>query len=208
MAALIFVGGLALGLLALPLWRWILVARAEARRQRSVRLARRATVPAPVRRLPPFPWHLCSLFLALSCLSLLPGALDWAAAPNLPQGPLPVPAVLAPIPHRPFGPVVVLKASWYGPRHEGRPTASGEPFDPAGRTVAHRTLPLLSWVQILTPNGWEDAQVTDRGPWCGRHGVTCRQGCPKPDIDLSERLALDVGLHERGVGMIRIRRAS
>ena len=33
------------------------------------------------------------------------------------------------------------EASWYGERHHGRRTASGEPFDMHALTAAHRTLP-------------------------------------------------------------------
>ena len=33
-------------------------------------------------------------------------------------------------------------ASWYGPGFKGLPTASGEPYDPYGYTVAHKTMRL------------------------------------------------------------------
>ena len=44
-------------------------------------------------------------------------------------------------------------ASWYGPGFAGRPTASGETYDPQNLTAAHRSLPLGSLVRVhnLTP---------------------------------------------------------
>jgi rare lipoprotein A len=57
-------------------------------------------------------------------------------------------------------------ASWYGDELAGRPTASGERFDPAGLTLAHRTLPLGTHVEItaLTTGRSVVARVNDRGP--------------------------------------------
>src|SRR5579863_4738498 len=39
-------------------------------------------------------------------------------------------------------------ASWYGGRHQGRLTASGEVFDENKLTAAHRTLPLVTWARV------------------------------------------------------------
>lgn len=39
-------------------------------------------------------------------------------------------------------------ASWYGPKFNGKPTASGEIFDKDDLTAAHKTLPLNSMVHV------------------------------------------------------------
>ncbi|MDR2028580.1 MAG: septal ring lytic transglycosylase RlpA family protein [Treponema sp.] len=58
-------------------------------------------------------------------------------------------------------------ASWYGAEFEGRPTASGELFDPSQFTAAHPSLPFGTVLRIT--NKHNDKQVTvrvnDRGPF-------------------------------------------
>ena len=39
-------------------------------------------------------------------------------------------------------------ASWYGPWHHGKSTATGEAFDMFAMTAAHRTLPLGTLVRV------------------------------------------------------------
>jgi len=56
-------------------------------------------------------------------------------------------------PVRAVGAIEVGSAAWYGGRHLGRRTASGQRLDKLRATAAHRTLPLHSL-----------ARVTDRGP--------------------------------------------
>ena len=58
-------------------------------------------------------------------------------------------------------------ASWYGRFHQGRPTASGEPFDVRRMTAAHRRLPLGSQVSVVNlANGRETTlKINDRGPF-------------------------------------------
>lgn len=82
-------------------------------------------------------------------------------------------------------------ASWYGPGFEGKPTASGAPFDPNGFTAASRTLPLGT--RLLVSYGEHSVSVTvnDRGPLvAGR------------DLDLSEGAARALGLTKDGVGQV------
>jgi len=81
-------------------------------------------------------------------------------------------------------------ASWYGERYRGRPTASGELFDPGAMTAAHRTLPFGT--RLLVKRGSKSVVVTvnDRGPFV-----------PGRDLDLSwaafQKLAdPDLGLIE------------
>ena len=58
-------------------------------------------------------------------------------------------------------------ASWYGPRFQGKLTASGERFDQQALTAAHRTLPFGTLVRVLSlVNGREvEVRITDRGPY-------------------------------------------
>lgn len=85
--------------------------------------------------------------------------------------------------------------SWYGPRFEGRPTASGEPFDMFSLTAAHPTLPLGSIVRLVNVKTGRSqvVRINDRGPFVdGR------------EMDVSFLVATRLGLLEKGVGRIRI----
>jgi rare lipoprotein A len=87
------------------------------------------------------------------------------------------------------------RASWYGGAHIGRKTASGEIFTGAERTAAHRTLPLGAVVRVLDKKSGKSVvvRINDRGPYVkGRI------------IDLSERAARDLGLHNRGVAEVTV----
>ncbi len=59
------------------------------------------------------------------------------------------------------------KASWYGPRFNGRRTASGERYNMNELTAAHKTLPFGTVVRVRSlVNGKEvDVRITDRGPF-------------------------------------------
>ncbi|MDP1956473.1 MAG: septal ring lytic transglycosylase RlpA family protein [Polaromonas sp.] len=59
------------------------------------------------------------------------------------------------------------KASWYGPRFNGRRTASGERYNMHELTAAHKTLPFGTVVRVRSlVNGKEvDVRITDRGPF-------------------------------------------
>lgn len=61
------------------------------------------------------------------------------------------------------------EASWYGPGFAGRPTASGEPFNPSDLTAAHRTLAFGTRVRVTnTANGAQvTVRINDRGPYHG-----------------------------------------
>jgi rare lipoprotein A len=90
-------------------------------------------------------------------------------------------------------------ASWYGGNDDGfagRPTASGEIFDPEQFTCAHRTLPLGSFVEVENLQNRKRAilRVNDRGPFVkGRI------------LDLSKRGAQDLGFLGHGTSRIRLR---
>src|SRR3990170_7555121 len=58
-------------------------------------------------------------------------------------------------------------ASWYGEPYHGRRTASGEVYDMAQMTAAHRTLPFGTRVLVesLRDGRVAEVRVTDRGPF-------------------------------------------
>jgi rare lipoprotein A len=60
----------------------------------------------------------------------------------------------------------VGSAAWYGGRHIGRRTASGNRLDAVHATAAHRSLPLDSLVRVtnLTNGHSIICKITDRGP--------------------------------------------
>jgi len=87
-------------------------------------------------------------------------------------------------------------ASWYGDELAGARTASGARFDPGAITVAHRTLPLGSFVEITAVDTGRTivALVNDRGP--GRRDRL---------IDLSRGAAQRLGFGGRSVTAVRVR---
>lgn len=90
-------------------------------------------------------------------------------------------------------------ASWYGGNDDGfagRPTASGEIFDPEQFTCAHKTLPLGSFVEVENLDNHKRTvlRVNDRGPFIkGRI------------LDLSKRGAQELGFLGQGTSRIRLR---
>ena len=87
------------------------------------------------------------------------------------------------------------EASHYGDEFEGKPTASGEPFDQDKLTAAHPELPLGSEVTVTNPETGKsvEVEVNDRGPFVeGR------------DIDLSKAAAEKLGIVEEGVAPVEI----
>ena len=92
---------------------------------------------------------------------------------------------------------VVGLGSWYGPRFQGKRTASGERFDREAFTAAHRTLPFGSCAEVTNvENGRRvEVRINDRGPHA-RERV----------IDVSEAAARELGMLERGVARVAVRR--
>jgi len=90
-------------------------------------------------------------------------------------------------------------ASWYGGNDDGfagRPTASGEIFDPEQYTCAHRTLPLGTFVEVENLDNHKRTvlRVNDRGPFI-KNRV----------LDLSKRGAQELGFLGQGTSRIRLR---
>jgi rare lipoprotein A len=63
-------------------------------------------------------------------------------------------------------PYQVGTASWYGEDFEGKPTASGEPFNMYDLTAAHPTLPLGTLVKVTNLRNRRAVvvRINDRGP--------------------------------------------
>jgi len=99
----------------------------------------------------------------------------------------------APVPYaRPTFSQVGL-ASWYGPEHQGAPTASGTRYDMHAMTAAHRSLPFSTVARVTSLGTGRSIKVriNDRGPYAkGRI------------IDLSAAAASAIGL--RGVSPVRV----
>lgn len=78
-------------------------------------------------------------------------------------------------------------ASWYGGKHHGRRTASGERFNMHAMTAAHRTLPFGTRVRVCLARRCVVVRVNDRGPFIrGR------------SLDLSSAAARAIGMGGTG----------
>jgi rare lipoprotein A len=86
-------------------------------------------------------------------------------------------------------------ASYYGEHFDGRPTASGEPFDMRKFSAAHRTMRLGTLVRVTNmDNGRSvDVCVNDRGPYA-KDRV----------LDLSYAAAKELGVLAEGTAPVRI----
>lgn len=82
-------------------------------------------------------------------------------------------------------------ASWYGPGFYGNPTASGEPYNAADYTAAHKTIPLGTELIVNYNGSSVPVTVNDRGPYVGSR-----------ELDLSEAAAQDLGLTQSGVDYV------
>jgi rare lipoprotein A len=67
----------------------------------------------------------------------------------------------------PPGTRIVGLASWYGQRHQGHATASGEAYDMNKLTAAHRTMPFGTRLRVTNVENGRSVvvRVNDRGPW-------------------------------------------
>lgn len=87
------------------------------------------------------------------------------------------------------------RLTYYARQLAGRPTANGERFDPEGMTMAHKTLPLGTWVRVVNLVNQRSVvvRVNDRGPWTGG-----RIG------DVSVAAARQLGILRQGVARARL----
>ena len=102
------------------------------------------------------------------------------------------PASSKPTHHHPYQ---VGTASWYGEYFEGRPTASGEPYNMYDLTAAHPSLPLGSWVRVTNLHNGRVVyvRVNDRGPIV-----------PGRIIDLSYGAAQVLHFKDKGLQRVRL----
>ncbi len=86
-------------------------------------------------------------------------------------------------------------ASYYGDELAGRPTASGESFDPKQLTAAHRTLPFGTRLRVTNIRNGKSVvvRVNDRGPFTGNRA-----------LDLSYSAARQIGMLRRGTARVRM----
>jgi rare lipoprotein A (peptidoglycan hydrolase) len=140
--------------------------------------------------------HALRAALALMCLIFVASCASRQEPPPEPA-PQVAPAPPPPAPHASHSTTKQVRASFMGTKPAGRPTASGEAYDPNELTAASKTLPLGSTVEVTNPSNGRSVRVriNDRGPYVkGR------------SIDLSKRAAEEIGLTEKGVGKVKIRR--
>ena len=86
-------------------------------------------------------------------------------------------------------------ASYYGARHHGKRTASGEPFDQNALTAAHPALPFGTRVLVTNLNNDKSVvvRINDRGPHTrGRL------------IDLSRKAAQQLDMLRTGTAKVRV----
>lgn len=88
------------------------------------------------------------------------------------------------------------RASYYADSLAGRSTASGEPYDPAARTAASRSLPFGTVLRVIRPDTGASVivRVNDRGPFGDRRRV----------LDLSRAAAEALDMIRRGVSEVRV----
>lgn len=93
-------------------------------------------------------------------------------------------------------------ASWYGEELAGRPTASGEAFDPGALTAACWFFPLGSVVEVREPVSGRSVvvRINDRGP-----ALRLTQGRRRRIIDLSEAAFAAIADVERGLVRVRVK---
>lgn len=86
-------------------------------------------------------------------------------------------------------------AAFYSDALAGRPTASGEPYDPKALTAAHRSLPFGTRVRVVRPGSGRSVivRINDRGPF----------GDDKRILDLSRAAAEKLEMTRAGVVEVR-----
>lgn len=87
------------------------------------------------------------------------------------------------------------RASYYGKRFAGKPTANGEIFDPSAMTAAHPTLPFGTRVRVtnLSNGRTVTVRINDRGPYAGDR-----------IIDLSREAAERLDMIKRGTVRVKL----
>jgi rare lipoprotein A len=87
-----------------------------------------------------------------------------------------------------------VRATWY--QHRGR-TATGEKFNPEGRTAAHKTLPLGTRLRVVNRQTGRSVivRVNDRVPRTAKHPVDLSRGSARA-LGIADAGVASVALHE------------
>lgn len=87
-------------------------------------------------------------------------------------------------------------ASWYGMKFYKQKTSSGEPYNVAAMTAAHKTLPLPTYVQVTNLRTGKQVivKVNDRGPFVNNRL-----------IDLSYVAAKKLGVTAHGTALVEVK---
>lgn len=104
-------------------------------------------------------------------------------------------AVTIPVTRPNARPYQVGTASWYGDYFEGKPTASGEPYNMYDLTAAHPTLPLGTLVRVTNLRNRRAVvvRINDRGPIV-----------PGRIIDVSYSAAKMLNFQSQGIQRVRL----
>ncbi|HUG45936.1 MAG TPA: septal ring lytic transglycosylase RlpA family protein [Sphingomicrobium sp.] len=147
--------------------------------RRHTRAALLATVPASA----------LLGFAGVQSMTPVPAAAAVISMPIAPEAALPEPLAA----HAPEAPVKAVQASYYGKEFVGKPTASGERFNPEALTAAHRTLKFGSIVKVTNAATGKSVEVriNDRGPFHGNR-----------EIDLSTAAARKIGMLPSGTAKV------
>jgi rare lipoprotein A len=129
------------------------------------------------------------IFLALSLLGL--AAIGCGGGAEATRGGAASPTTSAAVGSEQRG-----RASYYSDKLAGHATASGEPYQPAELTAAHRTLPFGAMVEVVRVSDGRHVavRINDRGPF---HGDRV--------IDVSRRAAEALGIVRDGVAEVVLR---
>jgi rare lipoprotein A (peptidoglycan hydrolase) len=120
----------------------------------------------------------------------IPSGDQGASKPSEPSGKLPA------VPPPSAKPAVESgMASVYASDLEGRPTASGAPYDSNNLTAAHRSLPLGSRIRVTDSASGRSVSVTINDRW---------GGAPGQIVNLSRRAADELGMRGSGQRKVEI----
>ncbi len=84
-----------------------------------------------------------------------------------------------------------MMATYYANKYAGKPTASGQPYDPYGFTAAHPSLPFGTKLSVSYGDKSVIVTINDRLPYGS-----------ESDLDLSWVAARDLGLMEVGTAVV------
>ena len=84
-----------------------------------------------------------------------------------------------------------MVATYYANKYAGKPTASGQPYDPYGFTAAHPSLPFGTKLSVSYGGKSVIVTINDRLPYGS-----------DSDLDLSWSAARDLGLLEVGTALV------